>query len=99
MSDLIMSNSNPGWKQFDNLDLNWSNNSLTASHVIGSSIELNHHYTASLEMANPASSTLTSLLPGATTGSMYLVGSGSESWIVLKDIKGIWRTISASIAA
>ena len=70
------------------------------NHISSSiGIQLKTFYTASLEMANPASATLTSMFPQATTGSLFMVGSGSESWIVLKDIKGIWRTISASIAA
>ena len=55
-------------------------------------------YSASLEVP-PTKATLTSLLPEATTGSMYIVGSGSESWIAFKDVKGIWRTVTASFAA
>jgi len=62
-------------------------------------IRFETEYTGSLEAANPAGATLTSLLPEATTGSMYIVGSGSESWIAFKDIKGAWRTVTASFAA
>jgi hypothetical protein len=56
-------------------------------------------YTASLEGAKPAKTTLTSLLPEATTGSLYLVGSGSETWLCFKGVDGVWRTVTSSIAA
>jgi len=61
-------------------------------------LQLQTYYTASLVMAKPTTAQLNIMLPNANTGSLYLVGSGSESWIVFKDIKGIWRTMTASIA-
>ena len=60
--------------------------------------QLQTYFTASLTMAKPTAAQLHIMLPNATTGSMFLVGSGSESWIVFKDIKGAWRTMTASMA-
>ena len=62
-------------------------------------IQMTIAMTGSLEMANPASATLVSMFPDAQTGSLYMVGSGSETWLAFKGIAGIWRTITASIAA
>ena len=54
--------------------------------------------THSLELGGPAAATLQAMYPNALTGSIYMVGSGSESWLAFKDISGIWRTITASLA-
>ena len=70
------------------------------NHISGSiGIQFKTFYTASLEGANPAGATLTSMFPNASTGSLFMVGSGSETHLAFKDIKGLWRTITASIAA
>ena len=69
------------------------------NHISSSiGIQLKTFYTASLE-AVPSTATLTSMFPQATTGSLFMVGSGSETHLAFKDIKGLWRTITASIAA
>jgi len=98
-SGSIVTESNPTWAVDDNIDMNMSNAALTSSYFVGSEIRIQQYHTSSLEMANPASATLTTLIPQATTGSIFMVGSGSESWLVFKDIKGVWRTMTASIAA
>jgi len=62
-------------------------------------IELTIGYTGSLAGGRPTGAQLTSMFPNVTTGSLLLVGSGSETWIVFKDIAGAWRTVTASFAA
>ena len=61
-------------------------------------VQLSIAYTSSLAAANPTAVQLTSMFPSAQTWSLFLVGSGSESWLVFKDIQGTWRTMTASFA-
>jgi len=62
-------------------------------------LQLTIGYTGSLAGANPTAAQLSAMFPNFQTGSLMLVGSGSESWIVFKDIAGKWRTVTASFAA
>jgi hypothetical protein len=62
-------------------------------------IQLPIGYTSSLAMGRPTAVQLTSMFPNFQTGSLVMVGSGSETWLVFKDIKGVWRTMTASLAA
>ena len=73
----------------------------SAGNFISSSIgfQMTIGMTGSLEGGNPSAATLTRMYPNALTGSLYMVGSGSESWLAFKDIAGAWRTITASFAA
>ena len=72
----------------------------SGGYVSGSiGIQLTIGMTSSLAGGNPTAAQLTSMFPNVSTGSLLLVGSGSESWLVFKDIKGTWRTMTASLAA
>jgi len=62
-------------------------------------IQLTIGYTGSIAGGKPTGAQLTSMFPNFQTGSLVLVGSGSETWIVFKDIAGAWRTVTASAAA
>jgi len=69
-------------------------------HLSGSiGLQLTIGYTGSLAAANPTSAQLSLMFPNFTTGSLVMVGSGSESWLAFKDIAGAWRTVTASFAA
>jgi len=62
-------------------------------------LQLSVVYTGSLAGGNPTAVQLTSMFPSALTGSLFLVGSGSETWLAFKDIAGAWRTVTSSFAA
>jgi len=83
--------------------IEWDKNS-TAPRVFGgpisgSAMKLAIGTTGSLELANPKATTLSLLFPNATTGSLYMVGSGAQTFLAFKDIQGTWRTVTASFAA
>jgi len=71
------------------------------NHISGSDFGINIPivYTSSLAAANPTAAQLHEMFPNTTTGSLVMVGSGSETWLAFKDIKGAWRTMTASFAA
>lgn len=62
-------------------------------------LQLTIGYTGSIAGGKPTGAQLTSMFPNFQTGSLIMVGSGSESWLVFKDIAGAWRTVTASFAA
>ena len=78
-----------------------SGSGTTGNEGISGSIglQMSIAYTSSLAAANPTAVQLTSMFPSALTGSIFMVGSGSETWLAFKDIKGAWRTMTASFAA
>jgi len=62
-------------------------------------LQMNVVSTGSIAMANPQSSTLNQLFPNAVTGSIYLVGRSTETWLAFKGLDGGWKTVTASAAA
>ncbi len=54
--------------------------------------------TGSMPGARPSIAALNTMFPDATTGSLMIVGGASESWLVFKDIKGAWRSVTASLS-
>jgi hypothetical protein len=79
----------------------FSGSGTTGNEGISGSIglQLTIGYTGSLAGGKPTAVQLTSMFPNFQTGSLIMVGSGSESWLVFKDIAGAWRTVTASMAA
>jgi len=85
------------WVEGDNLDLNWSKNSLTASLLEGVDgvIQTTPGYSASLVMPLTVAG-LNTMFPSATTGSLYTVASGSIGGLAFKGKDGTWLFLSAS---
>ncbi|HBD93547.1 MAG TPA: hypothetical protein DC057_05190 [Spirochaetia bacterium] len=79
-----------------------SNVTTTGSFSVSGSVETDgvnfHMNTTESLLVPPSASGLDVIFPLATTGSLYLVDSGSDSYVVYKDSRGWWRYLSGSTA-
>ena len=92
------------WVLGDNLDLNWSQNSLSASlaaSVVGTVateiLEMEYGTTGSM-VQPPSIAGLDVMFPTATTGSLVLATSASVGALAFKNQDGLWMIVTASLA-